>query len=218
MLPGEPEPINDRLSIEGVGEFFIPGLEPEDDTIDDVAPDDTGSADGSDGGGLDAGDLITPTSMDPAEAARSAAIVSLLATRADLEVDDLEVAELVVTEGPVYDLSEFDEAESILAFVDGLRRQRIRFALDRSGSIAVHRNDEARSDALIETLFGPEHGETDTTTMGDRDGHRGPDRDRGIVFADEVAPPLVSSPRRSSWILYGVLAVVAVVLLVIFVL
>ncbi len=208
MLPGEPEPINDRLSIEGVGEFFIPGLEPEDEPSDD---DEAAEA------GIEADELITPTSMDPAVAARSAAIVALLATEADLEVDDLEVAELVVTEGPVYDLSEFEEAESILDFVEGLRRQRIRFALDRSGSIVVHRNDEARSDALIETLFGPETGEAPTNPEGGV-GIRGAGTESGVVFADDVAPPLITSSRRTSWVLYGVLAVVAVVLLIVFVL
>ena len=204
MLPGEPEPVNDRLSIEGVGEFFIPGLEPDGDT-----PGASAAGGEAEPGGGDAQELITPTSMDPAEAARSAAVVDLLVSRAGLEVDDLEVAELVVTEGPVYDLSEFEDPESILAFVEGLRGQGIRFALDRSGSIAVHRNDETRSDALIEALFGPEHGDT-ARGAGDRDGE--------IIFADEVAPPLITSRRRPSWVLYGILATVAVVVLVIFVL
>ncbi len=210
MLPGEPEPINDRLSIEGVGEFFIPGLEPEDELPDDEESEEGDATE----------DLITPTSMDPAVAARSAAIVTLLANEAGLEVDDLEVAELVVTDGPVYDLSEFDEADSILGFVEGLRRQRIRFALDRSGSIAVHRNDEARSDALIETLFGPEtpdRAEPPAPSAGRTEQTR---RRAGseVVYADDVAPPLTGSSRRTAWLLYGVLGVVAVILLIVFVL
>lgn len=74
---------------------------------------------------------------------------------ADLISDDLDVAEISATSGPTYDLDELDveTVDSLCAHLDGAGAQ---WAIDRAGSLVVHRNDERRADAVFVELFGPD--------------------------------------------------------------
>jgi len=91
------------------------------------------------------------------------------------EIDDLAIAELAATGGPVYGLHEFgDDDGEIRDFLRILEIERVRFALDRAANLVVHHNDEVKVDAIINRVFG-EEGAADYYGSAERDPNPGPD-------------------------------------------
>jgi len=124
-----------------------------------------------------------------------------------IEVDDLAVAELAATGGPVYDLTEFDDVEEVGRLLDLLDTMSVRWGLDRSGQLIVHYNDEAAVDDMIERVF-------EDPFADDRDSSQRPDSDAsltdtGFEFADgnltiDVSEPSVPSTGNGSSLSHGV--------------
>lgn len=98
---------------------------------------------------------------DDLAAATTQPAVSPLIEALGVEVDDLEVAELGATGGPVYDLSELGDVEEIGQLLDVLDRMNVRWAMDRAGQLVVHYNDEARVDEMMDRVFGTEDDDED---------------------------------------------------------
>ena len=78
-----------------------------------------------------------------------------------VEIDDLAVAELGATGGPVYDLSELGDVNEIGQLLDVLDSMNVRWGMDRAGQLVVHYNDEARVDEMMDRVFGSEDDDWD---------------------------------------------------------
>lgn len=111
--------------------------------------------------------------------------ISPLLMELGIDVDALAVAELAATGGPVYDLTEFDDVEEVGRLLDLLDTMSARWALDRSGQLIVHYNDEAAVDEMIERVF------------------EDPFADDGNLTIDAGEPSVPSSGNGSS-LSYGV--------------
>ncbi|NOX29592.1 MAG: hypothetical protein GXP35_06035 [Actinobacteria bacterium] len=133
-----------------------------------------------------------------------------------IEVDALAVAELAATGGPVYDLTEFDDVEEVGRLLDVLDTMSVRWALDRSGQLIVHYNDEAAVDEMIERVFedpfaddGESYEDQADRTLGQRPDSDAVVADAGFEFADgnltiDVGEPSVPSSGNGSSLSYGV--------------
>ena len=71
-----------------------------------------------------------------------------------IDGDDLSIAEVAATGGPVYDLDDFDDLEDVRGLLRAFDSSGVRWALDRQGNLLVHYNDEAKADSIIDTMFG----------------------------------------------------------------
>lgn len=231
--------VHDRLRLGGL-EAYIRDLDPDERGPDDLAI-----------------QVIVPAEEAVAAALELDMERQIRAVRADpgrldrvrelgLEVDDLEIAELSATGGPVYELDALGDAEDITVLLDALQSARVRFTLDREANLVVHHNDEARVDEIMDRLFGPEGsdpGPSDTAapragaddpSEGDVAGsgidadpievtvtRRGPsasvaDLD-GRPAVDDMTPDVVAQPARSPLWIYVLAAIVLVVIFIVLV-
>jgi hypothetical protein len=132
-------------------------------------------------------------------------------TELGFEVDDLVIAELAATGGPVYGLDEFgDDDDEIRDFLRILEIERVRFALDRAANLVVHHNDEVKVDSIIDRLFASDD-ETESTAAAT---HSTADID-GRPVADDMTPDATIIPAGGTPTWAFAVAAVAVVVLAI---
>ena len=147
------------------------------------------------------------------------------------EVDDLAIAEIVATGGPVYGLDEFgDDDEEVRDFLRILEIERVRFVLDRAANLVVHHNDEVKVDVIINRVFGEEGG-ADYYGDLDRDAEPGGDSAaeeeplgatasasdiEGRPVGDDLTPDATIVPASGppTWV-YGVVVIAVVVVAIV---
>ena len=115
---------------------------------DELDPEDEADVDATD----------EPDESAALEAAIAPPPTSPLIEQLGVTIDELRIAELAATGGPVYDLNEFESVADIDSFLDVLDSRNVRWALDRSAQLVVHVNDETKVDIAIEQAFGPDDG------------------------------------------------------------
>ena len=74
---------------------------------------------------------------------------------AGLIAKDVDLFEVVATDGPSYELNEMS-IESVVDLCEYLQKENIRWVIDHAGQMFVHRNDERRADEAFDAVFGPE--------------------------------------------------------------
>ncbi|MCP3935452.1 MAG: hypothetical protein GY708_08785 [Actinomycetia bacterium] len=122
--------------------------------------------------------LFLAVSQSQAHAGRTDVFAEL-----DVEPDDLLIAEITATGGPVYELDDFEDMEEVRALLRLFDASEVRWVLDREARLVVHYNDESKVDALIDRIY-------DEVV---EDGHIGAAAiDRSVILDAEVydAPPV----------------------------
>jgi len=74
---------------------------------------------------------------------------------ARLIAKDVDLFEIVATDGPSYELNEMS-IESVVDLCEYLQKENIRWVIDHAGQMFVHRNDERRADEAFDAVFGPD--------------------------------------------------------------
>ena len=74
---------------------------------------------------------------------------------AGLIAKDVDLFEIVATDGPSYELNEMS-IESVVDLCEYLQKENIRWVIDHAGQMFVHGNDERRADEAFDAVFGPE--------------------------------------------------------------